>query len=123
MGEPRDGDPPDDDAAEFRAAIGRVRRLPEAVEPPRAPRPRPMAAMRTADENAALAESRRGDAWRDAEALGDAMSFRRDEVSPETLRRLKGAQFAIEDEIDLHLLGEKSAEDLLRRFLVEARDS
>jgi DNA-nicking Smr family endonuclease len=118
-----DDDAPDDDAAEFRAAIGPVRRLPETAEPPRAPKRRATAAMRTADEQAALAESRRADAADLSEALGETVSYRRDEVSPETLRRLKRAQFAIEDEIDLHLLAEKDAEDLLRRFLAEARDA
>jgi DNA-nicking Smr family endonuclease len=118
-----DEDSPDDDAAEFRAAIGPVRRLPEAREPPRPPRRRAAAAMRAADEQAALAESRRGDASALFEALGEAVAYRRDEVSPETLRRLKRAQFAIEDELDLHLLTEKSAEDLLRRFLARARDA
>ncbi|HTA66559.1 MAG TPA: Smr/MutS family protein, partial [Xanthomonadaceae bacterium] len=58
-----------------------------------------------------------------SEALGDAVSYRRDEVSQDVLRRLKRAQFAIQDEIDLHLLGERAAEDLLRRFLVHARDA
>ncbi len=112
-----------DDAAEFRAAIGPVRRLPETNEPPRPPRLRAAAAMRAADEQAALAESRRGDASALSEALGEAVAYRRDEVSPETLRRLKRAQFAIEDEIDLHLLTEKSAEELLRQFLAQARDA
>jgi len=79
--------------------------------------------MREADERAALAESRRDDPIRHAEALGDAVSYRRDDVPSQTLRRLKRAEFAIEDEIDLHLLSERAAEDLLRRFLGEARDA
>jgi DNA-nicking Smr family endonuclease len=118
-----DEDAPDSDAAEFRAAIGHVRRLPETVEPPRAPRLRAAATMRAADERAALAESQRGDAVRDAEILGDVVSYRRNEVPPETLRRLQRAQFVIEDEVDLHLLPEREAEDLLRRFLASAREA
>jgi DNA-nicking Smr family endonuclease len=117
-----DDDAPDD-AAEFRAAIGPVRRLPEASEPPRAPKRLAAAAMRIADEDAALAESRRGDLSALSEALGETAVYRRDEVSPDTLRRLQRAQFAVEDEIDLHLLTEKAAVDVLRRFIAEARES
>ncbi len=114
---------PIDDAAEFRAAIGTVRRLPDVADTPRAPRPRAAAAMRLADERAALAESQHLDVARLAEALGDAVSYRRNEVPPEMLRRLKRAEFAIEDDIDLHASNERAAEDLLRRFLAEARDA
>jgi DNA-nicking Smr family endonuclease len=117
-----DGEPMDD-AAEFRAAIGPVRRLPEVPAVPRASRPRAVAAMRAADERAALAESQRGDPARDPDSIGDSVAWRRDEVSPHTLRRLKRAEFAIEDEIDLHAMSERAAEDLLRRFLAEARDA
>ncbi len=114
---------PADDAAEFRAAIGQVRRLPEVANVPRAPKPRATVAMREADEREALAESRRIDPARHAEALGDTVTYRRDDVPPQILRRLKRAEFAIEDEIDLHALGERAAEEVLRRFLAEARDA
>ena len=122
MANPLD-DASDDDAAQFRAAIGRVRRLSDAAEPPRAPRIHAAAAMRAADEQAALAESRRVDPAAYSQAMGDTVAYRRDEVSPVILRRLKRAQYAIEDELDLHLLAEKVAEDLLRRFLADARDA
>ena len=111
------------DAAEFRAAIGPVRRLPDVADVPRAPRPRATVAMREADERAALVESQRGDPARDADRIGDCVAWRRDQVSAQTLRRLKRAEFAIEDEIDLHATGERAAEDLPRRFLAEARDA
>ena len=112
---------PDDDIAEFHSAIGRVRRLPDAAPPPRPPQPRANAAMRQADERAALAESRRADPARDAAIIGDTAAYRRPDVPAQTLRRLRRADFAIEDEIDLHALTERAAEDLLRRFLAEAR--
>ncbi len=79
--------------------------------------------MRQADERAALAESQRDDPARDAEIVGDTVAYRRDDVPSQTLRRLKRGEFAIEDEIDLHTLSERSAEDVLRRFLAEARDA
>ena len=114
---------PANDADEFRAAIGQVRRLPEVADVPRAPKPRATVAMRETDERAALAESRRADPVREAEAFGDTLAYRRDDVPPQTLRRLKRAEFAIEDEIDLHASSERAAEDLLRRFLADARDA
>ncbi|HEV2607788.1 MAG TPA: Smr/MutS family protein [Xanthomonadaceae bacterium] len=122
-GDLQSGSEPANDADEFRAAIGHVRRLPEVADVPRAPKPSATVAMREADERAALAESRRADPVREAEAFGDTLAYRRDDVPPQTLRRLKRAEFAIEDEIDLHASSERAAEELLRRFLAEARDA
>jgi DNA-nicking Smr family endonuclease len=119
----RTGSEPASDADEFRTAIGRVRVLPEVIEVPRAPKPPATVAMREADEREALAESRRADPVREAEAFGDTLAYRRDDVPPQTLHRLKRAEFAIEDEIDLHATSERAAEELLRRFLAEARDA
>ena len=79
--------------------------------------------MLQADERAALTESRMIDLLRDADRIGDDVAYRRNEVSPDILRRLRRADFAIEDEIDLHALNERAAEDVLRRFLAEARDA
>jgi len=121
--ETESGNEPVTDTDEFRAAIGQVRRLPEVAAVPRPPKPRARVAMREADERAALAESRRADPLREAEAFGDTLAYRRDDVPPQTLRRLKRAEFAIEDEIDLHASSERAAEELLRRFLAEARDA
>ncbi len=111
------------DVAEFRAAIGRVRRLPEVPDRPQPPKPRAAATMRQADERAALAESQRADRARDATITGDVVAYRCAQISPQTLRRLKRAEFAIEDEIDLHALSERVAENVLRRFLAVARDA
>ncbi|MBS0212664.1 MAG: Smr/MutS family protein [Proteobacteria bacterium] len=110
----------EDDAALFRTAIGPVRRLPDAPEPPRPPRRKAPAAYRAADERMALEQSRRADPVALAEALGEAVAWRRDEVSPDVLRRLRRGQFAIEDEIDLHGLDERSAEAALREFFIHA---
>ncbi|MEO5596399.1 MAG: Smr/MutS family protein [Lysobacteraceae bacterium] len=108
------------DAQLFRDAIGPVRPLPVVDASPRKPPPPALPRMREADERAALDQSRRGDALED-QAAGDVLSYRRDEVSPQVLRRLRRGEFVIEDELDLHHLGERAAETLLRRFLVDAR--
>lgn len=119
-GERDDGDA-DDDSALFRDAIGPVRSLRDAPEPPSRPRPKPRARMAERDEVAARDEFRRGIG--DALAAGDVLAYRRDAVSPRTLRRLARGQFAVQDELDLHLADAVVAEALLRRFLAGARDA
>lgn len=116
-------DPPDDDGALFRAAIGPLRPL-----PPRTPdardaartRPLPRAVMAERDE----AEAR--DEFRQAMTTGldaaDVISYRRDEVPARVLARLRRGHYAAQDEVDLHGCREAQAESLLRSFLAEARD-
>ncbi len=121
-GEHDDGDTRDD-AALFRDAIGPVRTLPGAPEPPARPRPKPRARMAERDEHDALDAFRRGVGDADALAAGDVLAYRRDAVSPRTLRRLARGQYAVQDELDLHLADTATAETLLRRFLADARAS
>ena len=114
--------PSAEDAALFRDAIGTVRPLaPDADRAELAPpRPRPEARQRAADEQAALRTSRE-DPFAVAPAPGEELGWRRDEVSPRLLRRLKRGDYAVQDEIVLHALGVDAAADLLRRFLADAR--
>jgi DNA-nicking Smr family endonuclease len=108
------------DAELFRAAIGDVRLLPTADQVPQRPRPPPTTRMRDADERAALDASRREPSLADADT-GDAIEYRRNEVSPHTLRRLKRGEFSVQDAFDLHHLDAASAEAAINRFLLEAR--
>lgn len=113
----------DDDAALFRAAIGRVRELPAAPDAPARPRPPASARMAQRDEAQARGEFERlleGDGMPDP---GDALSYRRDEVPPRILRRLARGDYAARDELDLHRASATQAEALLRAFLHEARAS
>ena len=107
-----------DDAELFRMAIGRVRPLPAADETPQRPRPPPATRMRDADERAALDASRRDPPTAES---GDAIEYRRNEVAPRTLRRLKRGEFSVQDAFDLHQLDAASAQAALNRFLVQAR--
>jgi DNA-nicking Smr family endonuclease len=109
----------DDEAARFRAAIGPVRRLPEAAAPPPRPKPRPWARMAERDEDAARGEFRR---TLDAPLLeaGDSLSWRRATIPAQVLRRLARGEYAVEDELDLHGAGMTRAETLVRRFLADA---
>ena len=115
-------DPPmdDDDAALFRAAIGPVREIETRPEPPAKPRPKPRAAMAERDEANARDEFRLA---LDEQLLGagDALSYRRDEVTPRVLRRLARGEYAAGDELDLHGIDAKTAEAWLREFLRHAQ--
>jgi DNA-nicking Smr family endonuclease len=107
-----------DDAALFRDAIGPVRPLAPVAEPVARRRPAPRPRQREADEDAALRQMR-DEPFR-VEA-GDLLQYRRPEVAPRVLKRLRRGQYAIQDEIDLHGLTAGQAEGLLRSFLQQAR--
>ncbi|MEN1927713.1 Smr/MutS family protein [Luteimonas sp. MJ250] len=113
----------DDDAALFRAAVGPVRELPATPAPPERPRPRPRARMRERDEAQAREEFRlgRGDAF--SIERGDVLSHRREQIPARTLKRLSQGLYAAQDELDLHHADAATAEVLLRRFILEARDA
>jgi DNA-nicking Smr family endonuclease len=111
-----------DDAALFRAAIGAVRELPAAPEPPRKAPLRALPRMAVRDELEALGEFRRALAADTLEA-GDALSYRRDEVPGRILQRLRRGLYAVQDELDLHASDTARAEALLRGFLAGARDA
>ncbi|PJK08533.1 SMR domain protein [Lysobacteraceae bacterium NML08-0793] len=108
-----------DDAALFRSAIGEVREIAPRPAPPARPRPAPKAAMAERDERAAAVEFRLA---LDEQLLGagDALVYRRDEVPPRTLKRLARGEFAAVDELDLHGIDSRSAENWLREFLRHA---
>lgn len=112
-----------DDASLFRAAIGadagKVRALPQAAPPPAAPKPKPSAKMARRDEDAAR------DAFRhmlvSALEAGDALSYRRDHITPRVLKKLARGEYAAQEELDLHGLPAQAAEALLREFLRDCR--
>jgi DNA-nicking Smr family endonuclease len=112
----------EDDAAMFRAAIGRVRELPAAVPPPQKPKPRPVPRMAARDDAQALGEFRRALAADVLEA-GDGLSFRRDALPSRILQRLRRGHYAAQDELDLHHVDAPQAESMLRRFLNESRQA
>ncbi len=112
-----------DDAALFREAIGadrgKVRALPDAPPPPTAPKPKPAAKMARRDEDAASEAFKH--AVIAALEAGDALSYRRNEVSPQILKRLARGEYAAQEELDLHGLPARNAETLLREFLRDCR--
>ncbi len=110
---------PEDDSELFRNAIGPVRPVATQPERPRKPAPRARARMREADERAAWSEFRHAmhDPLLDP---GDVSSYRRDEVPPRVLAKLRNGEYAARDELDLHGLTVAVAESLLREFLRDA---
>ena len=110
-----------DDAALFRAAVGKVKPIrTTAAAAVNKPRPLPRARMAERDEAEALGEFAR--LLRDTTPLesGDTASYRRDHLPPRLFQRLKRGQFSIQDELDLHGASAAQAEAMLRQFLAEA---
>ena len=110
----------DAERAAFREAVRDVRPLAPRPPPPAAPRPSPRARFSRADERRVLAESLElapGDLLVES---GEELSFRRAQLAPRVLERLRRGEFALEDEIDLHGLTAVEARDALRTFLAGA---
>lgn len=115
--------PEDDDAALFRAAIGPVRELPSTPVAPARSKPAPSTRMALRDDAEALGEFQRLLDDRAPLEAGDALAFRRDDISARTLRRLARGDYAIQDELDLHRASAAQAEAMLRAFLQQVRRS
>jgi DNA-nicking Smr family endonuclease len=105
-----------DDHHLFLEAIGDVRRMDAPPEAPSKPKPRAGAGMRERDEQAALSEFKQV-MLQGALDPGDVSSYRRNEVNPQVLARLKRGEYAVQDELDLHGLRLEEASHLLRVFL------
>ena len=104
---------------EFRKAVADVeplapRRRAELKPPAAAPVPR----QRQRDEAAALAESLAGPlSVDDALDTGEELSYLREGMARETLRKLRRGHWAIEDGVDLHGLNRDQAAAIVVEFL------
>ena len=118
------GDDKPDDAADevrlFRDAVRDVRRLGPSAPPPRPSRARPRARFTRADRAAVLRESLDATNVDPTLAGGEELVFRRAQVQPTVLRRLRRGDYRVEREIDLHGLTAAEARHALREFLIEA---
>lgn len=111
--------PEDDDAALFRRAAGRVRRLQDdRVQHPRArPRPAPR------DDLSRDASEAGGDPYASASASDPGPMFHASPgVQRKIVRKLKRGQIRIDDELDLHGMRVKEAGEALERFLTECSE-
>jgi DNA-nicking Smr family endonuclease len=85
------------------------------------PRPAPLPQQRALDEQAALREALSDEI--DVDTLLDtdeALSFRRPEIGPDVLRRLRRGQWTIQAEVDLHGLTRDDAREQLSEFVRDA---
>jgi len=106
----------------FRRSIGDVAPLapPDKVLS-NPPRPLPIARQHLADEQAALQESL-SDGF-DAETLmetDETLSFSRNGIGPDTLRKLRRGHWVIQSQLDLHGMRSDEAREALGEFLRNA---
>jgi DNA-nicking Smr family endonuclease len=107
------------DADIFRSSIGNVKPL--SVPPkftPNAPRPLPIARQHLADEQAALHESLSDDFTIETLLDSDeALSFARNGIGPDVMRKLQRGHWTIQQQLDLHGLRREEAREALAEFL------
>ena len=108
----------------FALTVGSV--VPLRETPTLVPRPRPAAAarQRERDEAAVMLEAISDEF--DVESLldtDDNLSFRRPDIGPEVVRKLRRGVWAIQGQLDLHGLRREEARERLNRFIHDARRS
>ena len=106
----------------FERSVGPVHRLADRglAEVDR-PRPAPLPRQRERDERAALREALSDEV--DVESLLETdgeLSFRRPQIAPDVLKRLRRGQWAIQAQIDLHGMRRDEARDALAAFVRDA---
>jgi DNA-nicking Smr family endonuclease len=110
------------DADLFRKTIGNVAPLaPVDKITVAAPRPLPIARQHLADEQAALQESLSDEF--NVESLletDDALSFARNGIGPDTVRKLRRGHWVIQSQLDLHGMRRDEAREALAEFLRNA---
>jgi DNA-nicking Smr family endonuclease len=112
-----------DEASLFRASVSDVTPLPRParVEHDR-PRPHPIPAQRLRDDRETLADSLSDEVpWDLGLETGEELSYARNGIGSQTLRRLRRGHWVIQDELDLHGLASEEARVLLVEFLHRCR--
>lgn len=113
--------------AVFQNAVGPVHKLPDTgrVLPNHSQgkaKPAPIPQQSLKDEEAVLSESLSDDF--DVETLletDESLAFRRPELGPDVLRKLRRGVWALQGQIDLHGLRTEEAREALGRFLRDAQ--
>lgn len=107
------------DADIFRSSVGNVKPL--TVPPkftPSVPRPLPIARQHLADEQAALQESLSDDFTIETLLHSDeSLSFARNGIGPDVMRKLRRGHWTIQQQLDLHGLRREEAREALAEFL------
>jgi DNA-nicking Smr family endonuclease len=119
MKKPRKPSVSPDDVSLFRASVSDVTplRRAEKVEHER-PLPRPIPTQRLLDDQETLKDSL-SDAlpWDAGMETGEELSYARNGIGPQTLRKLRRGHWVLQDELDLHGLTVAEARALLVDFL------
>lgn len=110
------------DAELFRRAIGDVAPLPPSDKAaPTTPRPLPIPHQHLADEQAALQESLSDEFNVDTLLDTDGeLSYARNGIGPDTLRKLRRGHWVIQGQLDLHGMRREEAREALAEFLRNA---
>ena len=106
----------------FALTVGIVTKLRDNAPAPQRPKPPATARQRERDEAAVMLEAISDEF--DVESLldtDDALSFRRADIGPEVVRKLRRGVWAIQAQLDLHGLRREEARERLNRFIFEAR--
>lgn len=103
----------------FRATVADVTPLPKRNKADlERPRPRPIPGQRLRDAQAVLLDSLSDHIpWETGLETGEELTFLRNGISLETLRKLRRGHWVIQDELDLHGLTTPEARALLVEFL------
>jgi DNA-nicking Smr family endonuclease len=107
------------DADLFRASVSDVTPLPPPakVEHDR-PLPRPIPAQRLRNDRETLKDSLSDHIpWDAGSETGEELSYARNGIGAQTLRRLRRGHWVVQDELDLHGLTSAEARELLVEFL------
>ena len=112
-----------EEASLFRASVSDVTPLPRPVRVAHdRPRPRPIPAQRLRDDRETLADSLSDKVpWDLGLETGEELSYARNGIGSQTLRRLRRGHWVIQDELDLHGLASDEARVLLVEFLNRCR--
>jgi DNA-nicking Smr family endonuclease len=115
----------DADAQSFRAAVRDVTPLTQVAAPAGLAKSKPRARLRRAPASAAddLAEAMPLIDANDAVAADAALSFQRAGVRTQVMRRLRRGLYPIDDELDLHGLGQAAAREQLADFIGRSREA
>jgi len=108
----------------FALTVGAITPLREVAVAPHRPKPPAAARQRERDEAAVMLEAISDEF--DVESLldtDDALSFRRPDIGPEVVRKLRRGVWAIQAQLDLHGLRREEARERLNRFIHDARRS
>jgi DNA-nicking Smr family endonuclease len=108
-----------DEVALFRASVSDVTPLPgHGRARHELPRPQPVPAQRLRDDRETLKESlSHAHPWDSGAETGEELSYLRNGVGAQVLRKLRRGHWVIQDELDLHGLTVEPAHALLASFL------